>query len=186
MAAAAGIRDKPPLGQPFGEHARPLRCACTMHVVPQPGLAASQLGGAPKPSSVSAKQPTSASEVMPASSRSWCRAVPSLSTVPPNRLNWQQEEGGGHGEVGGCTARGLLSIRHTARRINAGSRAPSRSPGRPPTCTVILVAIDTSAKAATSCCSTAGGAWASHDWPAAAAALSHVPRRHRAARRAAW
>lgn len=43
--------------------------------------------GAPKPSSVRAKQPMSSREVMPACSMSWCRCVPSFSTVPPNRLN---------------------------------------------------------------------------------------------------
>ena len=41
----------------------------------------------PYPSSVSAKQPMSSRLVMPRSSRSWWRCVPSLSTVPPNRLN---------------------------------------------------------------------------------------------------
>mmetsp|Transcript_20235 Transcript_20235/g.56389 ORF Transcript_20235/g.56389 Transcript_20235/m.56389 type:complete len:258 (-) Transcript_20235:206-979(-) len=42
----------------------------------------------PKPSSVSAKQPTSEKRSMPLMRASWWRFVPNFSTVPPNRLNW--------------------------------------------------------------------------------------------------
>mmetsp|Transcript_20821 Transcript_20821/g.62237 ORF Transcript_20821/g.62237 Transcript_20821/m.62237 type:complete len:247 (+) Transcript_20821:1132-1872(+) len=41
----------------------------------------------PKPSSVRPKHPTASSESILRSSGPWCCAVPSFSTVPPNRLN---------------------------------------------------------------------------------------------------
>ena len=42
----------------------------------------------PKPSSVSPKQPTSLRLSIPSRRTLWCQSVPSLRTVPPNRLKW--------------------------------------------------------------------------------------------------